>query len=98
MDFATNPNMVKTMETVLNDPNMRKYLYGFFDLSSIKEFTTTNKTIYNISKSVYHDFIYDINCFNNLSYDYKLERVRKIDKYNGEIIDSKILVKFIYKN
>jgi hypothetical protein len=63
---------------------MINYICGFLD------FTITSKVIYNSSNLVYHDFIYNINCFNNLLYDYKLDIVRKIKNYNGQVIDSKI--------
>ena len=79
------------MDSVINDPYMVKNICSFLDYDDKKEFTLISKIIYNASKLVYHDFIYDIKRFDILPYEYKLRRVRKIKNYNGEIIESKIL-------
>jgi hypothetical protein len=71
---------------------MLKYICSFLNFAGKREFTIISKSVYNTSKLVYHDFVYSVNCFDSvdLSYDYKLERVRKIYDYCGQVIDSKI--------
>ena len=56
------------MDSVINDPYMVKHICNFLEYDDKKTFTLISKIIYNASKLVYHDFIFDIKRFNNLTY------------------------------